>query len=159
MHAWIHNWFTNFCKCLPLLNHLIAPVWELCVGTLCGNSFWEFCMEISLGNLIVVSVYFFGSEEASLFCKLKQICNFYHFLYHLNDPLLEFCVVTLYGYYACVLFVGTLCGYSVWVLCVGTLCGYSVWVLCLGILCGTFHVDILCGILFDVSPSILLGTK
>ena len=125
--SWIYDLFTNFCKCLPLLNHLNAPVWKLCVGTLCGNSFWEFCMGIPWGNLIMfLYSFFWASKEASHFCKSKQICNFYHFLYHLNDPLLEFCVVTLYGYYACVLCVGTLCGYSVWVLCIGTLCGYSV---------------------------------
>ena len=99
-----------------------------CVGIMWRYSVWEWKFHGEIWLLFLYS--FFGSKEASLFCKSKQICNFYHFMYHLNDPLLEFCVVTLYGYYACVLCVGTLYGYSVWVLCVGTLWRYSVWEFC-----------------------------
>ena len=141
------------CSCVGIMCRY--SVWEFFLGILYGNSFRKFDFCFCIVFLALKKLHSLVNQNKSatftIFCIIWMILCW--------NSVWLLCMGTMLVYSLWVLCVATLYGYSVWVLCVGTLCGYSVWVLCLGILCGTFHVDILCGILFDVSPSILLGTK
>ena len=116
-----------------------------CVGIMCRYSvwgfFWEFCMGIPWGNLIMFLYSFFWalkklhsfvnqnkSATFTIFCIIWMILCW--------NSVWLLCMGIMLVYSVWVLCVGTLYGYSVWVLCVGTLCGYSLWVLYVGTLFG-----------------------